>query len=80
MDPNTGQINAMANYPTYNPSNYTSVTDPYVFENAAVTNAIEPGSTMKTLTTSAALDQGVIQPNTNLLRSCTLGGRWLQYY
>jgi cell division protein FtsI/penicillin-binding protein 2 len=64
MDPNTGQIKAMANYPTFDPSNYQNVTDPTLFENAAVTNAIEPGSTMKTLTTAAALDQGVVQPNT----------------
>lgn len=65
MDPNTGQIRAMANYPTYDPSNYAAVTNPSLFQNAAVTNAIEPGSIMKTLTTSAALDQGVIQPNTS---------------
>ncbi len=63
MDPNTGQIDAMANYPTYDPSNYASVTDPSLFQNAAVDNAIEPGSTMKSLTTPAALNQGVIQPN-----------------
>lgn len=63
MDPNTGQIKAMANYPTYNPADYQNVTNPMLFQNAAVDNAIEPGSTMKTLTTSAALDQGVIQPN-----------------
>ena len=64
MDPNTGQIKAMANYPTYDPSNYQTVTDQSLFQNAAVDNAIEPGSTMKTLTTASALDQGVIQPNT----------------
>jgi stage V sporulation protein D (sporulation-specific penicillin-binding protein) len=64
IDPNTGQIKAMANYPTYDPSNYQNVTNPNLFENAAVTNAIEPGSTMKIMTTAAALDQGVIQPNT----------------
>jgi cell division protein FtsI/penicillin-binding protein 2 len=64
MDPNNGQIKAMANYPTYDPSNYQNVSNANLFENAAVTNAIEPGSSMKTLTTSAALDQGVVQPNT----------------
>ena len=64
MDPNTGQVKAMANYPTYNPSNYSSVTDPGLFLNAAVDNPIEPGSSMKTLTTSAALDQGVVTPTT----------------
>jgi cell division protein FtsI/penicillin-binding protein 2 len=65
MDPNTGQIKAMANYPTYSPANYQTVTNPDLFENAAIDNAIEPGSTMKILTTPAALDQGVIQPDTS---------------
>jgi len=64
MDPNTGQIKAMANYPSYDPSNYQSVTNPNLFENAAIDNAIEPGSIMKILTTPAALDLGVIQPDT----------------
>lgn len=64
LDPNTGKIKAMANYPTYDPANYQDVSDPSLFQNNAVTNAIEPGSTMKTLTTAAALDQGVVQPNT----------------
>jgi cell division protein FtsI/penicillin-binding protein 2 len=63
MDPATGQIKAMANYPTYSEADYADVSNPLLFQNAAVDNAIEPGSSMKTLTTSAALDQGVIQPN-----------------
>jgi cell division protein FtsI/penicillin-binding protein 2 len=65
MDPNTGQVKAMANYPTFDPTNYQNVTDPSVFQNAAVANAIEPGSTMKILTTAASLDQGIIQPDTS---------------
>lgn len=64
MDPNTGKIKAMANYPTYDPSHYADVSDPKLFQNEAVSGAIEPGSTMKTLTTAAALDQGVIKPDT----------------
>jgi stage V sporulation protein D (sporulation-specific penicillin-binding protein) len=63
INPNTGQIDAMANYPTYNPSDYQDVSNAALFQNGTVTNAIEPGSSMKTLTTSAALDQGVITPN-----------------
>ncbi len=62
MDPNTGQVKAMANYPSYNPADYQDVSNPALFENAAVDNAIEPGSIMKTLTTSAALDTGAITP------------------
>lgn len=64
IDANNGQIKAMANYPTYDPSKYQDVTNPSLFLNAAVDNAIEPGSTMKNLTTAAALDLGVINPNT----------------
>jgi cell division protein FtsI/penicillin-binding protein 2 len=40
------------------------VTDGGVFNNNAVSHPIEVGSVMKTLTTSAALDSGAIQPNT----------------
>jgi cell division protein FtsI/penicillin-binding protein 2 len=65
MDPHTGKIKAMANYPTFDPGNYQNVGDPKLFQNAAVANAIEPGSTMKVLTTAAALDQGVISPDTS---------------
>jgi cell division protein FtsI/penicillin-binding protein 2 len=64
MDPNTGAVKAMANVPTYDPSQYFNVSDPSVFQNDAVSKPIEIGSSMKTLTTSAALDQGVIQANT----------------
>ncbi|MGH7241444.1 MAG: peptidoglycan D,D-transpeptidase FtsI family protein, partial [Candidatus Saccharimonadales bacterium] len=64
MDPATGKIKAMANYPTYDPAKYSDVNDPKLFENASVSEAIEPGSSMKILTTAAALDQGVIKPDT----------------
>lgn len=64
MDPYTGKIKAMANHPTYDPGSYQKVGDPTLFQNAAVTHAIEPGSSMKVLTTAAALDQGVIKPDT----------------
>lgn len=64
LDANTGAVKAMANYPTYNPAEYFNVSNPDVFQNGAVSHDIEPGSIMKTLTTAAALNQGVIQPNT----------------
>lgn len=64
IDPNNGQIKAMANYPTYDPADYQNVDNPVLFKNAAVTNAIEPGSSMKVLTTAASLDLGIIKPDT----------------
>ena len=65
LDANTGQVKAMANYPSYDPANYQNVDDPALFQNGVVANAIEPGSIMKVLTTASALDQGVVQPDTS---------------
>lgn len=64
LDPNTGAIRAMANWPTYDPSQYYKVSDGNLFNNAAVSSPLEVGSIMKTLTAAAALDQGVIKPDT----------------
>ncbi len=64
IDTSNGAIKAMGNYPSYDPAHYSDVSNPAVFQNAAVATPIEVGSTMKTLTTAAALDQGVINPNT----------------
>lgn len=64
MDPNTGAVKAMASYPSYDPAKYYDVNDASVFNSGAVSHPIEVGSIMKTLTTAAALNQGVIQPNT----------------
>lgn len=67
MDANTGAIKAMANYPTFNPAEFSKVEeeDQAVFKNASVTDAFEVGSIMKTLTAASALDQGVINKNTS---------------
>lgn len=65
MDPTTGAIKAMANLPTYDPSQYYKVEDSSVFNNAAVSTPLEVGSVMKSLTAAAALDQGVIKPDTS---------------
>lgn len=63
MNPNNGNIVAMANYPTYDPSNYGNVSDPAVYQNATVDSPLEVGSIMKTLTVSAALDLGAVTPS-----------------
>jgi cell division protein FtsI (penicillin-binding protein 3) len=64
MDPNTGAIMAMANYPTYDPSQYYNVNDASLFNNASVSTPFEVGSIMKTLTAASALDQGVVTTQT----------------
>lgn len=65
LDANSGQVKAMANYPSYDPANYQDVNNSAIFQNAAVANAIEPGSIMKVLTTASALDQGAVKPDTS---------------
>jgi len=61
MNPNTGEILAMANRPAYDPNNAGSST----FDsrrNRAVTDAYEPGSTFKIITAAAALNNKVLEP------------------
>jgi cell division protein FtsI/penicillin-binding protein 2 len=65
LDPNTGAVKAMANWPTYDPAHYTEVDDAKVFSNAAVSSPLEVGSIMKTLTMAAALNQHVVNANTS---------------
>jgi len=72
MDPASGAVLAMANWPSYDPSQYYKVSDNDLFTNAAVAKPLEVGSTMKVLTTAAALDQGVITADT----SYDDPGRW----
>ncbi|MCW0373716.1 peptidoglycan D,D-transpeptidase FtsI family protein [Xanthomonas sacchari] len=63
MDVATGEILAMVNLPTYNPNAVNGV-NPDVRRNRAVTDLVEPGSTMKPLTISTALKAGVVTKDT----------------
>lgn len=63
MDPNTGAILAMADYPKFNPNYYWKYPARY-FRNRAVTDDFEPGSTMKPFVVSAALMEGLVKPDT----------------
>lgn len=64
MDPATGEIVAMAAYPSYDENNVANVADPKVLGNPLVENVYEFGSIMKPLTMTSALDAGVITPTT----------------
>jgi len=63
LDINTGEVLAMANLPSFNP-NAVESGQRESHRNRAVTDLIEPGSTMKPLTVAAALEAGVVTPNT----------------
>ncbi len=62
MDVETGAVMAMSQYPFFNPNSFSS-SKPSVWRNRAVVDMIEPGSTFKVFTVAAALDQGVVTPD-----------------
>lgn len=61
MEADSGAIKAMANYPTYNPSEFFKVQDANVFNNTNVSAPLEIGSVMKPLTMAAALNTGAVK-------------------
>ena len=63
LDVRTGEVLAMVSYPSFNPNARTGVR-PETRRNKAVTDVVEPGSTMKPLTVAAALEAGKITPET----------------
>lgn len=62
MKPTTGEILAMANYPEFNPNEYTKYS-PESWINRAVSFTYEPGSTFKILTVGASLEEGITRPD-----------------
>lgn len=62
MDPQSGDILAMANYPTFDP-NRPGAFPVDARRNRAVTDPYEPGSTLKQFTIAGALSRGVIRPD-----------------
>ena len=67
MDPATGEILAMANYPGMDPAD-PSGTDPQVVRNRIVTDMFEPGSVFKIVTASAALEAKTGRPDAEIQR------------
>lgn len=62
MDPRTGEVLAMANYPQFNPNDFSSASQA-VLRNGAIVDTYEPGSTFKTFLLAAALEEGAVKPN-----------------
>ncbi|WP_392564575.1 peptidoglycan glycosyltransferase FtsI [Orbus wheelerorum] len=63
VDIRTGEILAMATNPSYNPNNRSQI-DASLLRNRAITDAFEPGSTVKPLVVMAALEQKIVDLNT----------------
>ena len=65
IDSYTGEVLAMANYPSYDPNNRSSMTGDQL-RNRVLTDTFEPGSTMKPLTVALSLEKGLIKPTTQM--------------
>ncbi|HZK72985.1 MAG TPA: penicillin-binding protein 2, partial [Clostridia bacterium] len=63
MDPKTGGIIASADYPSYNANNFNH-TSTALFKDNVLSYVYEPGSVMKVVTLSGAIDTGKIKPGT----------------
>jgi len=77
LDAKTGEVLALANWPSYNPNNRAKV-DLKAMRNHAVTDLFEPGSIMKPFTISTALEAGKITPQSVINTEngvFTVGGR-----
>jgi cell division protein FtsI/penicillin-binding protein 2 len=62
MNPKTGMIVAMANYPNFDPNKYSEVDNFNIFINKGISSVFEPGSVFKPITMAIALDEGAVTP------------------
>jgi cell division protein FtsI (penicillin-binding protein 3) len=62
LDPKTGEILALANYPTFDPNKFNEAA-PDAITNKAVQNLYSPGSVFKLVTYGAALEENLISPD-----------------
>lgn len=60
MDPNTGEILAMASRPNFNSNDYQSYSTEVINRNLPIWMTFEPGSTFKIITLSAAIEEGLV--------------------
>jgi cell division protein FtsI (penicillin-binding protein 3) len=77
LDPNTGEILALANAPTFDP-NAPGAVAAETRTNGALQNIYEPGSTFKIVTYSAAIEKGLAKPDDKIdcqMGSITVAGR-----
>lgn len=63
MDPKTGGVLAMSSFPTFDPRHYQEYTED-LYKNPIISFAYEPGSTFKPLVMAAAIDAGLVKPDT----------------
>ena len=76
MRPDSGEILAMASWPRFDPNGLSRTkADLENLRNFAVSAMVEPGSTFKVLTASAALEEGLVSVDDEF--DCEMGGMWI---
>lgn len=63
LDPKTGAIKAMCSLPDFDPNNYGQVSSGEAYNNTSIFTAYEPGSVFKPIAMGAALNEGVLTPD-----------------
>ncbi len=64
VDPNSGRILALANFPNFDPNQYSKEENLAIFQNSATQKTFEPGSVLKPITMASAINEGKITPQT----------------
>jgi len=76
LDARTGEVLALANYPSFNPNRRVNLTGEQL-RNRALTDSFEPGSTMKPFVAALAMDRGLVKATTSIQTApgrLTIGG------
>ena len=72
MDPDTGEILALANYPNYDLNNFSKF-DLSIIRNKCITDLFEPGSIFKIVTSASAIEENLFTPSSTII--CEYG-KW----
>lgn len=67
IEPSSGKIFALANFPNFDPNDYSKADDFQIFQNSAIQRFYEPGSVFKPITMASALNEGKITPQTTYI-------------
>jgi cell division protein FtsI/penicillin-binding protein 2 len=78
LDPHTGAVLALANWPSFDPNDYAA-SPLSAFDDPALSSQFDPGSVMKAMTMAAGIESGVITPESTFVDTgaMTVGGTTL---
>jgi len=82
LNPVSGEILAMANFPNFNPNQFSEFNNLGIFKNSATQKIFEPGSVLKAISMAIALDRGKVSPDTAYIDEgiVTVGNRAIRNF